>query len=288
MIKIWKLKKTHVIKKLIKSKYPRPFWITRNIFTIILNIEEKSYLRHSEGEKRRENKTWPRRRVTISFLAHQLHQWTLCGAKEPQRDEPRADPSSILGSENVSAVSISLLARIDARHKLNWKHEDPQSIAWRSRETWSNLNIKGTSWPNRNLNDGWGSSRRSRWGLHRFIWFIPKNWIAADLADGHVGIRFAIDSQHPSWRSSICINGFLIKRVTGNRRGGPFRKWNSFREKFVGPVGWEKFSTPLRRKHLNRLRDDSGKGRIYRWEEYPLMCIWILNFRGVRKGSWNN
>lgn len=138
---------------LIKSKYPPSRWITRNISTIILNIEEKSYLRHSEDGKKgeRENKTWPRRRVTIFFLAHQLqHTSGLFVAKEPQRDEPRADPFSILGSENVSAVSISLLDRIDARHKLNWKHEDPpKSIAWRSRETWSNLNIKGTSWPNR-------------------------------------------------------------------------------------------------------------------------------------------
>lgn len=135
-IKIWELKKTRVI-RLIKSKYPRPFWLTPNNFTIILNIERKIIpvtFRRGKKERERENKTRPRRRVMISFLADQLHQWTLCSKRASKRWEARADPSSILGRENVSAVSISLLDRIDARHKLNWKHEDPPkhrvAIAW--------------------------------------------------------------------------------------------------------------------------------------------------------------
>lgn len=190
-------------------------------------VLEKSRMTHGSTE-------WRYRFLCIS-LADSL--W-----RESLKEMSLASPSFfILSRKNVSATSrLFRENRVDARHKLNATLKAPQSRSSRSRESSTNLNIKGTSSPNRNLNDGWGSFR-SRWGLHRFIWFIPKNWIAVVSSLATWGSCYdPVDSQHPSWRSSIRRNEFLLKRVASNRRGGPFKR-NPFREKFVGRAGWENF-----------------------------------------------
>lgn len=124
-----------------------------------------------------------------------------------------------------------------------------------------------------------GLSRWSRWGLHRFIWFIPKNWIAADLATW----GYASCYRYRLAASLVAVQYKRVSYKTGH--GQP--SWWSIQEMKLVPrkIRWSCWTGKIRRKHLNRLRDDPRKGssRIYRWEEYPLKCIWILNFRGARK-----